>query len=491
MKQPFTAFLILLSMSLPAQERIDFDRYFHDQTLRIDYYHSGHASDESITLDNLYFQGKWAGNPAKLLAPYDMGKYCAKIYDLFSNRLIYSTGYCTTFSEYQTTGPAIEGISRTYHESVLVPRPKNKCLFIIEKRDQYNIPVPVYRLVINPNDYHIITESTTRITDEIFPIVKNGDPHKTVDLVIVGEGYTEDQRKTFKYDLEYFTRVLFTIEPFSSHRNKFNISGIYTPSHESGTDEPRQGRYRNTALGSSFNTFDSDRYLLAGNNKAIRDMAAQVPYDAILVMVNLDRYGGGGIFNWQTVFATGSVLRDYVFLHEFGHAFAGLGDEYYTSDVSYEDFYPKGIEPLDPNVTALLDPGHLKWRDLVSPGLAIPTDWGKEKFDSLNYALSVLAREKEDTLQRLRQSVAVPEIIRNVEDLYNNRLFSLRNAVDSFLFNHPLKGKIGAFEGAGYQTEGLYRPTVNSMMHRFDPDERSYGRVNERAIMKMIQYYTE
>ncbi|MBN1417001.1 MAG: hypothetical protein JW973_18035 [Bacteroidales bacterium] len=491
MKKTVSLFTCLFSLLLSAQTHVDFNRYFQDQTLRIDYYHSGNATDEWITLDNMYIQGTWAGNPAGLIQWYNMGKYAAKVYDLVSNNLIFSTGYSTTFSEYQTTGPAISGTSRTYHESVLIPCPKKRFLFIIEKRDKYNILYPVYKLVIDPSDYHIINESTKRTDDEIYPVVKNGDPHKTVDLVIVGEGYTQQDQETFKKDLDYFVHVFFSVEPYNSHRKKFNITGIYTPSHESGTDEPRQRRYRNTPLGSSFNTFDSDRYLLADNNKVIRDVAAQVPYDAVLVMVNIDRYGGGGIFNWQTVFATGSPLRDCVFLHEFGHAFAGLGDEYYTSDVSYEEFYPAGIEPTDPNVTALLDPQQLKWKDLVSPGLEIPTEWGKAVFDSLNHSMALLSKEKASVIQRLHDSNETPGAIRNAENNYNNRIFSLRAEIDSFLFNHPLKGKIGAFEGAGYQSEGLYRPTVNSMMHRFDMNDRSFGKVNERAIIKMIEFYTE
>jgi hypothetical protein len=184
-------------------------------------------------------------------------------------------------------------------------------------------------------------------------------------------------------------------------------------------------------------------------------------------------------------------MRDYVFLHEFGHAFAGLGDEYYTSDVSYEDFYPAGIEPTDPNVTALLDPENLKWKDLVSPGIEIPTDWNKAVFDSLNLEVGLLTKEKTDALQLLQKSGAPSGTISDTEDSYNDRIFSLRAQIDSFIFHHPLKGKIGAFEGAGYQSMGLYRPTVNSMMHRFDPERRSFEAVNERAIRKMIDFYSE
>jgi hypothetical protein len=480
----------LLPLQLKAQNEVDFNRFFTDQTLRIDYYHSGNANDEYITLDHLYVQGIWAGNPGNLIQDHNLGKYAVKIIDLSTNTLIFSTGYSTTFSEYQTTGPAIDGIMRTYHESVLVPLPRQKFLFVLEKRDKYNLLCPLFKQVIEPGDYHIINESI-RKQDIIIPMIKNGDPHKTVDLVIIGDGYTKSEQKAFSKDLDYFSNVFFSIEPYAGHRKDFNITGIFIPSEESGTDEPRQGRYKNTVVSSSFNTFDSDRYLLADDNKTIRDIASQVPYDAVLIMVNLDRYGGGGIFNWQTVFATGSPLRDYVFLHEFGHAFAGLGDEYYTSDVSYEDFYPAGIEPTDPNVTALLDAEHLKWKDLVSPGLSIPTEWGKPVFDSLNTAISSASKEKADTLQKLQDLGASTDHMQSIENLYNNRILKLRAEADSFLFNHPLKGKTGAFEGAGYQSKGLYRPTVNSMMHRFDIHERSFGKVNERAIAEMIDRYTK
>jgi hypothetical protein len=483
--------VFLFSALFEPDNEIQFDRFFYDQTLRIDYYHAGNALDEYIIPDNMYIQGKWAGNTVNLVASYRLGKYSAKVYDLLTNRLIFSIGYSTIFSEYQATDPANNGVSRTYHESVLIPRPKSKCLFVIEKRDRYNIPVPVYQQVINPDDYHINTESNARNSDEIISLVSNGDPHHAVDLVIVGEGYTRQERNSFRKDLEYFTRVLFSTEPFASQQKKFNISGIFTPSAESGTDEPRQGKYRNTALGSSFNIFDTDRYLLADDNKTIRDIAGQVPYDIIMVMVNSGRYGGGGIFNWQTTFTSGSPYRDHVFLHEFGHAFAGLGDEYYTSDVSYKDFYPEGIEPLDPNVTALPDPQNLRWKDLVSPGLKIPTEWGKELFDSLNNAMGIISREKEDGLKQLFSSGACEEAVKSHENIYNTRLIKLQTSLDSFLINHPLKGKVGAFEGAGYQKEGLYRPTLNSIMHRFDPDDRSFGKVNERAIMEMTEHYSE
>ncbi|MBN2611577.1 MAG: hypothetical protein JXB00_08480 [Bacteroidales bacterium] len=490
--KPISFFIILFcSLQIWGQNQIDFERYFHNRTMRLDFYHSGHATEETIIPDQIYVQGEWAGNPSNTIQCYNMGKYSAKVYDALTNNLVFSTGYSTTFGEYQTTNPALDKMSRTYHESVLIPYPKNKFVFVIEKRDRYNIPCPIYKTIIDPADYHIITENVKRDGDEIIFSVQNSIPHKSVDLLIIGEGYTKEEEKLFKKDLEYFTGAFFSIEPYASHRNKFNIAGIFTPSAESGTDEPRQGIYRNTVLNSSFNIFDLDRYLLADNNKAIRDIAAQVPYDAILIMVNSERYGGGGIFNWQTVFTARSSLRDYVFLHEFGHGFAGLGDEYYTSDVAYSDFYPAGIEPTDPNVTALLDPAQLKWKDLVSPGINIPTEWGKAAFDSLNMQVALLTRKKADSIQVLTNTGAKPEVIKSTRDYFDNLIIAGKKDVDAFLFNHPLKDKVGAFEGAGYQSEGLYRPTINSMMHRFDPGQPSYGKVNERAIVQMIEFFTK
>jgi hypothetical protein len=482
---------LLLPLFAMSQNGVGFEHFFSNQTLRIDYYHTGNSDQEFFSLDKIYLQGIWAGNPDRCIQPFDMGTYGVKVYEVASNRLIFSADYNTIFSEYQTTGEAKEGTMRTYHESVLIPYPKHPCLMVLEKRDKSNLLIPVYKLKIDPKDYHLITESDQRAGDMIIPVKQNGDPHHKVDLVIIGEGYSRNGQEKFKKDLEYYSGLFFTIEPYKSHDKDFNISGIYTPSNESGVDEPRQGIYKNTALNGSFNIFDTDRYLLIEDNKTLRDVAAQVPYDLILIMVNRDRYGGGGIYKWQSVYTAGSPRGDYVFLHEFGHAFAGLGDEYYTSDVSYEDFYPSGVEPLDPNITALLDPENLKWKDLVSPGIDIPTDWNKQVFDSLNNSYAILVSEKDQKMKELSASHATVEKIKETENLYNQKINMLRSETDHFLFDHPLKDKIGAFEGAGYQSNGLYRPTINSLMHRFDDNKMSYGKVNERAIVRMIEYYTK
>ena len=465
MKTLLITTLCFLPLLNHAQDKDLFEQYFTDQTLRIDYYHSGDAKTEEITLDRIYRQGVWAGNPSNCVQPFELGTYKVSVYDISTNRLTYSKGYSSIFAEYQTIDPAIKGIRRTYHESVLIPCPKRPFILRIEKRDRYNMLSPVYTQIIDPSDYHIVNEITSMKGAEVITIARNGEPHKKVDLVILAEGYRSDELTRFKDDLKYYTDLFLRVEPYKSRARQFNISGIFIPSEESGTDEPRQGIYKNTRLGSSFNYFDLDRYCLADDNKSIRDVAAIVPYDAILIMVNRNRYGGGGIYNWQTVFNTGSPWRDYVFLHEFGHAFAGLADEYFSSPVAYVDFYTNGVEPLEANVTALLDTANIKWKQFLSPGIEVPTEWGKATYDSLVNQLSVHGADKE-RLQRI-----------NLE-------------IDSFFKNHPLRDKVGVFEGANYMSKGLYRPTIMSLMHKFEEDRLSYDVVNEQAIISTIDYYT-
>jgi hypothetical protein len=482
--------LCLLWVCSTAEARNTFESFFTDQTLRIDYFHTGDAKTEIITLDKIYRQGTWAGNPDNCIQPFELGLYKVSAYDIATNTLIYSKGYSTIFAEYQTIGPAIQGIKRTYHETVLLPCPKKKFMFVIEKRDRYNLLSPIYTQVIDPSDYHIADESVSRRGDLVIQAVNNGNPHKKVDLVILAEGYQQSELEKFKSDLKYYTGLFFSVEPYKSMAGLFNISGVFSPSEESGTDEPRQGIYKNTRFGSSFNAFDLDRYCLDDDNKSIRDVAARVPYDAILIMVNKDRYGGGGIFNWQTVFCTGSPWRDYVFLHEFGHAFAGLGDEYFSSPVSYEDFYTPGVEPLDPNITALLDPSNVKWKQFLSPGIDVPTDWNKPVYDSLVNLIATLNTERDKTIEKMKNSGASEKEISGSTAEYQVRINKTNREVDEFLANHPLKDEVGVFEGANYLSKGLYRPTLMSLMHKFEENRLSYDVVNEEAIIATILYYT-
>jgi hypothetical protein len=482
--------LLLMPLVANAQKTIDFDQYFADQTLRIDYFHTGDAKSELYSLDKIYRQGTWAGNPANLIQPFELGTYRVDVYDIASNALIYTRGYSSIFAEYQTTGPAIDGVKKTCHESVLIPDPRKPIQLVIQKRDKQNILGPVFSRKIDPSDYHINTEPVERKNNVIIPTLKSGSPHACVDLVILGEGYQASESEKFKKDLAYYTDLFFSVEPYKSRKKLFNITGIFSPSEQSGTDEPRERSYKNTEFGSSFNSFDLDRYCLDEDNKSIRDAASEVPYDAVMIMVNIDRYGGGGIYNWQTVFCTGSPWHEYVFLHEFGHAFAGLGDEYFSSPVAYEDFITPGVEPLDPNVTILLDTADVKWKKYLSPGIKVPTEWGKATFDSLNNRIATLKIERDEAFKLLDKNGAEAAVIEKTSKEYKSRIAEVNKKLDDFINHHPLKDKVGVFEGANYTSEGFYRPTIMSLMHKFSDHDMSYGIVNEQAIITAINYFT-
>jgi len=490
MNKTLCVWLFMLSFAVPALNQVVFTQYFTDQTLRIDYYHTGDATAEEINLDKLYKQGTWAGNPERCIQPFELGLYKVNVYDSATNSLIFSNGYNSIFAEYQTIDPAIKGIRRTYHESVLIPYPLKPFVLVIEKHDRNNLLSPLFRQTLDPSDYHIITEKFNPENDLIIPVKQNGSPHKKADLVILAEGYQDNEIDKFKNDLKYYSELFFSVEPYKSLAGFFNISGIFSASEESGTDEPRQGIYKNTRLNSSFNAFDLDRYCLAEDNKSIRDMAAGVPYDAILIMVNKNRYGGGGIYNWQTVFCTGSPWRDYVFLHEFGHAFAGLADEYFSSPVAYVDFYTPGVEPLEANITALPDTANVKWKQYLSPGIKVPTEWGKATYDSLVNRVSTLLVERDKAIEEMRKSGASTPELEKVKDNFQTRMNAVNKEIDDFFRKHPLKDKVGVFEGANYMSEGMYRPTIMSLMHKFEEGRLSYDIVNEQAIISAINYYT-
>jgi hypothetical protein len=470
-----------------ASAQVKFEDCFRDSTLRVDLYHTGNSTDEVMTLDRLLVQGIWAGSTSNLIDQFGMGRYAVKLYDVPTNQLVFSRGYDSYFGEYKTTKPAKEGTKRTFHETILVPLPKSKILLVIEMRDKHNIYRPMWTFEVDPADYHVLRESPSRGC-QVFDVLDNGDSHRKVDLAILGEGYTADDVEKFKQDLQRYADILFSMEPYKHLKKYFNIRGVLPLSAESGVDEPRQGRYRSTSLGLTFNSLDSDRYLLTEDNRAVRDAAAEVPYDCILIMANMKRYGGGGIYNWITTFTSDGTWPDYVFLHEFGHAFAGLGDEYYTSDVSYDEFYAKGVEPPDPNLTALLDRDNLKWQNLVTPGLSIPTEWGQKTFDSLGAARDSLWRAKSGMLDAMRKRGEESESVKRVAAEFDAQIKKVSDDVLAFMEHHPLRGKIGAFEGGGYAPKGIYRPTVNSIMHQFNKSDRVYFDVSERAIEKMVRW---
>lgn len=482
--------ILILSISfLTAGENMNFDRYFTDSNLRIDYFHTGDAEQEFITIDQLYTYGTWAGSLHNLLDNFNNGRYYYKIYDAAGKKLIYSKGFDSYFGEYQTSGPAADGVMRTYHETALIPLPKNKIILSIEKRNREKQLIEIYSTEIDPADVSVIAE---KIADQNVTVVKShysGDPHKKVDIVILGEGYAKSESEKFEKDLNRFTDIFFKQEPYKSQKSDFNIYGVLKPSEDSGVDEPRAGLYKNTVLNATFNSLGSERYLLTEDNKTMRDLAAHVPYDAIYIMVNHDRYGGGGIYNFFCTFTADNQFHQYLFIHEFGHSFAGLADEYYTSDVAYNDFYPKGIEPVEPNITALLNPDDLKWKHLADKDIAIPTPWEKEQYDNTDLEWQKMRRDMNNKIAALKKAKAPQEEISAAEMEYVKRDRERSQQVDDYLHKSNYTGKVGAFEGAGYTSKGLYRPMLDCIM--FSKGDKPFCKVCEEAIRNVIAHYTK
>jgi hypothetical protein len=324
---------------------------------------------------------------------------------------------------------------------------------------------------------------------KVFEVQKKGDPHQKIDIAFIAEGYTLAEEGKLEADLERFVQVFFRQEPYKTYKDRFNIYGVFKPSEESGCDEPSHGSFKNTALSATFDSLGSERYLLTEDNKSFRDIAAHVPYDALFLMVNHKRYGGGGIYNLYCTFTVDNQWFEYLFLHEFGHSFAGLGDEYYTSEVAYNEFYPKGVEPVEPNITALLDPKDLKWKAFVSAGIEIPTPWEKQEFDRMDNAYQKIRQEINGKIARMKREKAPRAEIEKVEEESERLSREQAKKVDEYLRKSKYWGKIGAFEGAGYSAQGLYRPAVDCIM--FTKGTKPFCKVCEEAIIRVIKHLSQ
>jgi hypothetical protein len=490
MKKSILILITMYSLAgwLVAQPAVDFDECFIDKTMRLDYFHIGDAKEEFVTLDQIYQQGIWSGSKKNLIDHFNNGRYCIKVYDAASEKLIFSKGFDSYFGEYKTTSSALKGVKRTYHESALIPYPKIKIKFTLEVRNRENSLQLLFWQEIDPSGIAIIKEVLAEGV-KVFELIKNGDPSQKVDIAFIAEGYTLQEESKIEADLERFSKIFFQQEPYKTYKDRFNIYGVFKPSAESGCDEPTYGIFKNTVLNTTFNSLNSPRYLLTEDNKSLRDIAAHVPYDALFVMINQKRYGGGGIYNLFCTFTVDNQWSEYLFLHEFGHHFAGLADEYYTSSVAYNEFYPRGIEPTEPNITALLDPKNLKWKSLLTPGIEIPSPWEKEDFDKMDLDYQKIRRKINAEIARMKREGAPQEEIEKLEQ--KSERLSRENAekVDEYLSKSKSWGKVGAFEGAGYSAQGLYRPMVDCIM--FTKGTKPFCKVCEEAIIRIIKHYSE
>jgi hypothetical protein len=439
-------------------------------TLRLDYVHSGSATGETYALDGLALEGPWPGNPARAIDDSGLGKYRFEVKDAASGRLLYSRGFASVYGEWETTGEAKE-LARSFGESLRFPLPAARARVSISKRGEGDAFKESWSVEVDPADPAIDRTGPPRRVG-VWSVFKSGEPAQKVDLLLMGDGYTAAEMDKWHADAKRLTEILFAASPFKERRRDFNVWAVDTPSEESGVARPSDGVFRRSALRAAYDAFGSERYVLALDNKRMREAAAAAPYEFIEIVVNDRKYGGGGIHNLYATVSADNAFTPYVFVHEFGHHFAGLADEYYTSAVAYESTGGRP-EPWEPNATA--DPQAAKWKDLVAAGTPLPTPWEKQTYEA----------NQKDYQAKRRQIRADKRPETEMEALFGKE----REQSTAVLAQGPHAKAVGAFEGALYEATGYYRPQADCTM--FTRDEVGFCAVCRRAIDRVIDLYTK
>jgi IgA Peptidase M64/Peptidase M64 N-terminus len=462
--------VLLMLTGLLAQPPGPFD---FGRTMRVDYFHTGGPkSGETLSLDRVVNDGPWPGSRTVLVDDTNLGKYLFEVRDKATGRLLYSRGFASVYGEWETT-PEVKTAHKTFHESLRFPWPRDPVQVVLRKRQADNAFAQVWSTDVDPGS-RFVNAAQLRAAGTVGALFENGPPAEKVDLLLISEGYTAAQMPKFKQDAARLVGALFAEEPFKSRKGDFNVRLLELPSLEEGVNRPNAGVFRRTPVSAEYNIFDSERYVLTLDNRALRDAASAAPYEFIEILVNERTYGGGGIFNDHATSSVDSAFSEYVFVHEFGHHFAALADEYYTSDVAYETGTVAKQEPWEPNVTALLAPSALKWRDLVTPATPLPTPWQKQEFE-----------QHSRSIQERRRAIRK----RNGPEDEMNALFAeQRDWEEKFLAAMKFAKAVGAFEGASYEPRGLYRPQADCIM--FTRDRVGFCRVCQRGISRIIDMHS-
>lgn len=448
-----------------------FNNFFTDKTMRVDYFHSGTASEEHFAVDRIVSDGIWSGSQTKLIDELRLGLYFVEVVDKESKVLLYSRGFASIFGEWQTIPEAAEKWG-TFHESIRIPWPMKPVTMILSKRDSLNNFKQIWSTDIDPGSRSVNPADLVH-TNKIDVISENGPADGKVDIVILGDGYSSKEMEKFRKDATRLSGYLMNAEPFKSHSKDFNIRAVETPATGSGVNKPHHGVFTRTPLTVHYSSFDSERYALSYDNRTIRDVASAVPYDLMVIMVNERTYGGGGIYNLYTTVSADNKFAEYIMVHEMGHHMAALADEYYTSSVSYEIPEVK-VEPWETNITAMFDKNNLKWKDLIAEVTPLPTPWNKEAFDKAGYAI----QKERDSLR----AAMVQETV--MEDLFMRQM----KEEDGYFSKEQYRDAVGAFEGAGYLAKGLYRPQVDCIMYT---RHMVFCKVCRRSIENVIGQYVK
>ena len=439
------AAILLLSVHVSpsaAGQAPVFDEWFENASLRLDYEFCGDASRQEIFLQALNKAGEWAGRKARLDEALIEGNGRIELLDPESGKLLYINTFSSLFQEWVATEEATR-LSRAFENCFYVPYPKSKVKVRVTLMDARREVKACLEHEVDPEDILIRqlkdSGNATRV------LHRGGDSDKACDVVILAEGYTS--RKAFYRDAKRVVDALLSHSPFKEEAGRFNFTAIAAISKDSGVSVPHSGVWKDTAFSSHYDTFYTDRYLTSSSLRRIYDGIGTTPAEHIILLVNTPAYGGGGIYNSLTIIASSHPTFSKVLVHEFGHAFAGLGDEYAYDD-QYEPTYFPDIEPWEPNITTLADFGS-KWADMLPEGIAIPTETDEIEKDN------------------------------DVRKIWNS-LSSGQKA--------ELNLKLGVYEGAGYMTKGVFRPVQECRMRINECEE--FCPVCSRAIVRMIRYST-
>ncbi len=431
------AMALLGTVAASAQ---NFDDYFEDKTLRLDYIVAGDSVKQSIYFEQAYSTPTWAGRKTHLAEKFLNGNGQVTVYEHGTDKVLYVNTFSTLFQEWQLTAEA-KHLQKAFESSFIVPFPKQKVDVTITLTDTHQKVTTELRHTVDPADILIRPLGENGIPYKY--IVKSGNTADCIDLAIVAEGYRQDQMDKFYKDAQRAADAIFEREPFKSLKPQFNVVAVAVPSLDEGPSIPHDGKWTTTLANSHYDTFYSKRYLTTSKIHRIYDALSNVPFEQIIVLINAETYGGGGIYNQVTLSTADHPTFKKVLVHEFGHGYAGLGDEYSTDE--YDPMYPSDTEPWEPNLTTLKD-FQSKWADMMPKGVKIPTPLAK---------------------------------------LPNNK--NIKNEKEQKQLNDAVF-KIGVFEGAGNQSKGCYRPAQVCRMRINEVDD--FCPVCQRAIKRITDFYT-
>ena len=417
-----TLLFFLATLTSYAQNFADF---FQDKTLRVDYIFTGDANRQAIYLDELSHLPSWAGRQHHLSELPLAGNGQIIVKDVATGQCIYKTSFSSLFQEWLSTDEA-RTTAKGFENTFLLPFPKKTVEVEITLYSPRKDVMANFKHIVSPEDILIHKRGTSHVTPHRY-MLQSGSEKDCIDVAILAEGYTEKEMDVFYQDAQRTCESLFSHEPFRSMKQKFNIVAVASPSTDSGVSVPRADQWKQTAVHSHFDTFYSERYLTTSRVKSIHNALAGIPYEHIIILANTDVYGGGGIYNSYTLTTAHHPMFKPVVVHEFGHSFGGLADEYFYEDDTMTDTYPLDVEPWEQNITTRVNFAS-KWEDMLPPHIPVPTPVAQQK-------------------------------------------------------NYP----VGVYEGGGYSFKGIYRPAYNCRMKTNEHPE--FCPVCQRAIRRIIEFY--